>query len=54
MGIRIVKIKGRGSNRSRVTLRLRVAERWKGKKEVMVGSNGEKWEIDRWCGSTEA
>ena len=50
MGIKIVKIKGRGRNRWRVTLRLRVVERWKDKMEVMVGSSGEKWEIGRWCG----
>ena len=50
MGIRRVKIKGRGRDRWRVTLRLRVVENWKGKREVMVGSSGEKWEISRWCG----
>ena len=44
MGIRRVKIKGRGRDRWRVTLRLRVVENWKGKREVMVGSSGEKWE----------
>ena len=49
MGLRIVKIKGRVRNRWRVTLRLRVVERWKGKNEVIVESNGEKWEIGRWC-----
>ena len=43
MGIRRVKIKGRGRDRWRVTLRLRVMERWKGKRKVMVGSSGEKW-----------
>ena len=42
MGIRIVKIKGRGRDKWRVTLRLRVVESWKGKREVMVGSTGEK------------
>ena len=56
--IRIVKIKGRGRDKWRVTLRLRVVESWKGKREVMVGSSGEKWEIgrwyDRWCGSIGA
>ena len=31
-----------------MTLKLRVVERWKGKREVMVGNNGEKWEIGRW------
>ena len=50
MGIKIVKIKGRGRNRWRVTLRLRVVERWKDKMVVMVGGSGEKWEISRWCG----
>ena len=50
MGIRRVKIKGRGRDRSRVTLRLRVVERWKCKREVIVRSSGEKWEIGRWCG----
>ena len=58
MGIRRIKIKGRGRDRWRVTLRLRVVERWKGKREVMVGSSGEKWEIgkwcDHWCGSIRA
>ena len=46
MGIRIVKIKGRG----RVTLRLRVVEKWKGKREVMVESSEEKWEMGGWDG----
>ena len=46
MGIKIVKIKWRGSDRSRATLRLRVVERWKSKREVMVRSNGEKWQIE--------
>ena len=50
MGIRRIKIKGRGRDRWRVTLKLRVVERWKGKREVMVGSSGEKWEIGKWCG----
>ena len=50
MRIKIVKIKGRGRDRWKVTLKLRVVERWKGKKEVMVRSSGEKWEIGRWCG----
>ena len=54
MGIRRIKIKGRGRDRWRVTLMLRVVERWKGKREVMVGSSGEKWEIGKWCGSTRA
>ena len=40
--IRRVKIKRRGRDRWRVTLRLRVVKRWKGKREVMVGSSGEK------------
>ena len=40
--IRRVKIKRRGRDRWRVTLRLRVVENWKGKREVMVGSSGEK------------
>ena len=47
IGIRRVKIKGRGRDRSRVTLMLRVVEKWKGKREVMVGSSGEKWRIGR-------
>ena len=38
----MVKIKGREIDRWRDTLRLRVVERWKGKREVMVGSSGEK------------
>ena len=50
MGIKRVKIKGRGRDRWRIILRLSVVERWKGKREVMVGSSGEKWEIRRWCG----
>ena len=58
MGIRRIKIKGRGRDRWRVTLRLRVMERWKGKRKVMVESSGEKWEIGRcsghWCDSTGA
>ena len=45
MGIRRVKIKGRGRDRWKMTLSLRVVERWKGKREVMVGNSGEKWEI---------
>ena len=28
-----------------MTLSLRVVERWKGKRKVMVGNSGEKWEI---------
>ena len=55
MEIRRVKIKGRRRDRWRVTLKLRVVERWKGKRKVMVRSSGEKWEIGRrcghWCGS---
>ena len=47
MGIRRLKIKGRGKDTWRVTLKLRVVERWKGKRKVMVRSSGEKWEIDR-------
>ena len=43
MGIRRVKIKGRERDRWRVILRLKVMERWKGKRKVMVGSSGEKW-----------
>ena len=58
MRIKRAKIKGRRRNRWRVTLRFRVVERWKGQREIMVGSNGEKWEIgrwcDRWCGSIGA
>ena len=50
MRIKIVKIKGRGRDRWKVTLKLGVVERWKGKKEVMVGSSGEKWGISRLCG----
>ena len=34
MGIRRAKIKGRGMDRWRVTLRLKVVERWKGKREI--------------------
>ena len=49
MEIRRAKIKGRGRDRWRMVLRLRVVERWKDKREIMVGSNGEKWEIGRWC-----
>ena len=49
IGIRRVKIKGRKEDRWKVTLRLRVIERWKSKREVMIGSSREKWEIDRWC-----
>ena len=36
--------------RALATLVLRVVERWKGKREIIVGSSGEKWEISRWCG----
>ena len=49
MEIKRVKIKGRRRDRWRVTLKLRVVERWKGKRKVMVRSSGEKWEIGRWC-----
>ena len=42
MGIWRAKIKGRGRDRWRMTLRLRVVERWKGKRKIMVGSSGEK------------
>ena len=49
MRIRKVKIKGRKRDRWRVTLRLRVIERWKSKREVMIRSNRERWEIGRWC-----
>ena len=34
MRIRRAKIKGRGMDRWRVTLRLKVVERWKGKREI--------------------
>ena len=58
MGIKWVKIKGRGRDRWRIILRLSVVERWKCKKKVIVESSGEKWETGkwrgRWCGSTEA
>ena len=58
MGIRRAKRKGRGRDGWRVTLRLSVVKRWKCKRDVMVGSNGEKWEIGRWsshwCDSTRA
>ena len=37
-----IKIIRRGRDKWKVTLRLRVVERWKGKMEVMVGSSGEK------------
>ena len=47
MKIKRVKIKGRGRDRWKVTLKLRVVERWKGKREIMVGSSREKWEIGR-------
>ena len=49
MGIRRVKIKGRRRDRWRMTLRLRVVEKWKCEMEVMIESSGEKWEIGRWC-----
>ena len=54
MRIKIVKIKERGRDRWKVTLKLRAVERWKGKKEVMVESSRKKWGIGRWCGLTEA
>ena len=59
MGIRRAKIKGRWRDRWRVTLRLRVVERWEDKMDIMVWNSGEKWlEIGRWydcwCGSTKA
>ena len=50
MGIRRAKRKGRGRDGWRVTLRLSVVKIWKCKRDVMVGSNGEKWGIGRWCG----
>ena len=50
MGIRRVKIKWRRRDRWRMTLKLRVVERWKSKRKVVVRSSGEKWEIGRWCG----
>ena len=50
MGIKIVKIQRRGRDRWKVTLRLRVVERCKGKREVMVGSSGGKCEKSKWCG----
>ena len=35
----------------KVTLRLRVPDRWKGKNDIMVRNSWEKWlEIGRWCG----
>ena len=52
MGIKRTKIKWRGMDRWRGTLRLRVMKRWKCKRKIMVGSSGEKWEICRWCGLT--
>ena len=51
MRIRRAKIKGKGRDKWRVTLKLRVVERWKGKRDLMVWNSGEKWlEIGRWCG----
>ena len=44
MGTRRVKIKGSGRDRWRGTFRLRVVKRWKGKRKIIVGSSGEKWE----------
>ena len=49
MRIRRVKIKRRGRDRWRVILILRVVQRLKVKREIMVGSNEEKWEIVIWC-----
>ena len=50
MGIRRAKINGRGRDRWRETLRLRVVERWKGKRDIMVWNSGEiLLEIGRWC-----
>ena len=50
MRIRRAKIKERGNDRWRMTWRLRVVEKWKAKREIMVGSSGEKWEINSWHG----
>ena len=50
MGMRRVKIKGRRRDSRKVTLKLRVVERWKSKRKVMFESSGEKWEIGGWCG----
>ena len=49
MEIRRAKIKGRGRDKGRVILRLRVVERWKGKKgERNVGGNVTiKYKIDQ-------
>ena len=47
MGIRRAKIKERGRDTWKVTLRLKVVERWKCKREIMVESSGDKWEINR-------
>ena len=48
IGIKRVKIKGRERDRWRVTLRLRVVEKWKDKRDIMVWNSGEKWlEIGR-------
>ena len=33
-----------------MTLKLIVVERWKGKRKVMFGSSGGKWEIGKWYG----
>ena len=51
MEIRRVKIKEKRKDRWRVTLKLRVVERWKGKMDIMVGNSGVKLlKIGRWCG----
>ena len=51
MKIKRAKIKWRGRDRWRVTLKLRVVERWKGKMDIMVGNSGVKLlKIGRWCG----
>ena len=43
MGIRIAKIKGSRRDRWKVTLMLRVMERWKGKRYIMARNSNEKW-----------
>ena len=45
--VKRAKIERRGMDRWRVTLTLRVIERWKGKREIIVGSSGEKWEVGK-------
>ena len=47
IGIRTTKIKERGRDRRKAKLSLRVVERWTSKREIMVGSSREKWEIGR-------